>query len=144
MIGIKLRRELCRTIHAAVDIANSVQINDLACAHLLLADQRVDVQRQEEAVQQVIGQNVIQELAVDDEDVVQVVQVIQVLRHQVTQLPPVLMPEEIKLEYRRSDTIFIHHRQSSNLKINNNKCVFILNACEHVGLWGMFSLFEVL
>lgn len=42
-----------------------------------------------------ICQNVIQELAIDDEDVVQIVQVIQVLCHQVAQLPSVLMPEEI-------------------------------------------------
>lgn len=43
-----------------------------------------------------ISQNIVQELAVDDEDVVQVVQMIQVLRHKVAQLPFVLMPEEIK------------------------------------------------
>lgn len=70
-----------------------VQVSDGGRAHLLLADQREDVERQEEAVQQVIGQDVVQELAVDDEDVVQVVQVVQVLRHRVAQLPSVLMSE---------------------------------------------------
>lgn len=45
-----------------------------------------------------IGQNVVQELAVDDEDVVQVVQVIQVFGYQVAQLPSVLMPGEDKTE----------------------------------------------
>lgn len=60
--------------------------------HLLLANQGVDVEGQEEAVEQVVGEHVIEKLAVDDEDVVQVVQVVQVLGNQVTQLPPVLMP----------------------------------------------------
>lgn len=45
-----------------------------------------------------IGQNVVQELAVDDEDVVQVVKMIQVLCHKVTQLPPVLMSAVIELK----------------------------------------------
>lgn len=60
--------------------------------HLLLANQGVDVEGQEEAVEQVVGEHVVEKLAVDDEDVVQVVQVVQVLGNQVTQLPPVLMP----------------------------------------------------
>lgn len=57
------------------------------------ADQGVDVEGQEEAVEEVVRQDVVQEFTVYDEDVVQVVQVVQVLCDQVTQLPPVLMPE---------------------------------------------------
>ena len=52
--------------------------------HRLGDDQRVDVEGQEQAVEQVVGQNVIKEFTVDDEDVVQVVQVVEMLRHQVT------------------------------------------------------------
>lgn len=36
-----------------------------------------------------VREHVIEELAVDDQDVVEIVQVVQVLSHQVTQLPPV-------------------------------------------------------
>lgn len=79
------------TVSALYMKERRVRVSDGRRAHLLLADQREDVERQEEAVQQVIGQDVVQELAVDDEDVVQVVQVVQVLRHQVAQLPSVLM-----------------------------------------------------
>lgn len=82
-VRLTLKREGCRNAPAAVFIGDSARITDPGCAHLLLADQRVDIERQEEAVQQVIGQHVVQELAVDDENVVQVVQVIQVLSHQV-------------------------------------------------------------
>lgn len=57
------------------------------------ADQGVHVEGQEEAVEEVVRQDVVQEFTVYDEDVVQVVQVVQVLCDQVTQLPPVLMPE---------------------------------------------------
>lgn len=57
------------------------------------ADQGVHVEGQEEAVEQVVRQDVVQEFTVYDEDVVQVVQVVQVLCNQVTQLPPVFMPE---------------------------------------------------
>lgn len=44
--------------------------------HRLGDDQRVDVEGQEQTVEEVVGQNVIEEFAVDDEDVVQVVQVV--------------------------------------------------------------------
>lgn len=57
------------------------------------ADQGEHVEGQEEAVEEVVRQDVVQEFTVDDEDVVQVVQVVQVLCNQVTQLPPVFMPE---------------------------------------------------
>lgn len=63
--------------------------------HLLLPDQGVDIEGQEESVEQVVGEHVVEELAVDDEDVIQVVQVVQVLGDQVTQLPPILVPATI-------------------------------------------------
>lgn len=64
-----------------------------AALHLGLALQRGHIERQEEAVEQVVGEHVAEELAVDDEDVVEIMQVVQVLRHQVTQLAPVPVPE---------------------------------------------------
>ena len=39
-----------------------------------------------------IREHVVEELAVDDEDVVEIVQVVQVLSHQVTELPPIPVP----------------------------------------------------
>lgn len=50
----------------------------------LRTNQRVDIQGQEQTVEEVVGQNVVEEFTVDDEDVVQVVEVVQVLCHQVT------------------------------------------------------------
>lgn len=47
-------------------------------------NQRVDIEGQEQAVEEVVGQNVIKEFTVDDEDIVQVVEVVKVLRYQVT------------------------------------------------------------
>lgn len=40
-----------------------------------------------------VGEHVAEELAVDDEDVVEIMQVVQMLRHQVTQLAPVPVPK---------------------------------------------------
>jgi hypothetical protein len=47
--------------------------------------QRVDVERDEELVEEVVGQDVVQVGDVQAEDVVQVVQVVQVLGYQVGQ-----------------------------------------------------------
>lgn len=55
------------------------------------ADQGVHVEGQEEAVEEVVRQDVVEEFTVYNEDVVQVVQVVQVLCNQVAQLPPVFM-----------------------------------------------------
>lgn len=63
-------------------------------AHLLVADQGVDVEGQEEPVEQVVGQHVVQELTVNDQDVIEIVQVVQVLSDKVTKLPPVPVPVE--------------------------------------------------
>lgn len=52
--------------------------------HRFRDNQRVDIEGQEQAVEQVVSQNVIKEFTVDDEDVVQVVQVVEVLCYQVT------------------------------------------------------------
>lgn len=52
--------------------------------HRVLVLQRVHVEGQEEPVQQMVREHVIEELAVDDQDVVEIVQVVQVLGHQVT------------------------------------------------------------
>lgn len=51
-----------------------------------------------------VGEHVVEELAVDDEDVIQVVQVVQVLGDQVTQLPPILVPA--------TDSSTAHHLSS--------------------------------
>ena len=48
------------------------------------ANQRVDIERQEQTIEEVVGQNVIKEFTVDDEDIVQVVEVVKVLCDQVT------------------------------------------------------------
>lgn len=50
----------------------------------LWANQRVDIEGQEQTVEEVVGQNVIKEFTVDDEDIVEVVEVVKVLRYQVT------------------------------------------------------------
>lgn len=68
-------------------------------AHLVLVLQRAHVERQEEPVEQVVGEHVVEELTVDDQDVIEIVQVVQVLGHQVTQLPPIPVPA------RRNDTL---------------------------------------
>ena len=47
-------------------------------------NQRVDIEGQEQTVEEVVGQNVIKEFTVDDEDIVQVVQVVKVLCYEVT------------------------------------------------------------
>lgn len=60
--------------------------------HLVGVLQGVHVERQEKPVEQVVGEYVIEELAVDDQDVVEIVQVVQVLSHQVTQFPPIPVP----------------------------------------------------
>lgn len=64
----------------------------LSPAHLVLVLQRVHVERQEEPVEQVVREHVVEELAVNDQDVIEIVQVVQMLSHQVTQLPPIPMP----------------------------------------------------
>lgn len=63
----------------------------MTAAYRLGANQRIDVEGQEQAVEQVVGQDVVEEFTVDDEDVVQVVQVVEVLGHQVAELPSVLV-----------------------------------------------------
>lgn len=50
----------------------------------LRANQGVDIEGQEQAVEEVVGQYVVQEFTVNNEDIVQVVEVVQVLCHQVT------------------------------------------------------------
>jgi hypothetical protein len=40
----------------------------------------------------VVSEHVIEELALDDQDVIEIVQVIQMLSHQVAQLPPIPVP----------------------------------------------------
>lgn len=52
--------------------------------YCLRANQRVDVEGQEQAVEKVISQNVVKEFTVDDEDVVQVVEMVKVFCYQVT------------------------------------------------------------
>lgn len=47
-------------------------------------NQRVDIEGQEQTVEEVVGQNVIKEFTVYDEDIVQVVQVVEVLCYEVT------------------------------------------------------------
>lgn len=39
-----------------------------------------------------VCEHIIEELTVDDQDVIEIVQVVQVLSHQVTQFPPIPMP----------------------------------------------------
>lgn len=50
----------------------------------LWANQRVDIEGQEQAVEKVVGQNIIEEFTVNNEDIIQVVEVVKVLRYQVT------------------------------------------------------------
>lgn len=50
----------------------------------LWANQRVDIEGQEQTVEEVVGQNVVKEFTVDDEDIIQVVEVVEVLGYQVT------------------------------------------------------------
>ena len=50
----------------------------------LRADQRVHIEGQEQTVEKVVCQNVIKEFTVDNENVVQVVEMVKVLRYQVT------------------------------------------------------------
>lgn len=52
--------------------------------HRLGDDQRVHIEGQEQTVEEVVRQYVIEKFAVDYEDVVQVVEVVEVLCHQVT------------------------------------------------------------
>lgn len=60
--------------------------------YLVLVLQRVHIEGHEEPVQQVVREHVIEELTVDDEDVIEIVQVVQVLGHQVAQFPPIPVP----------------------------------------------------
>lgn len=64
------------------------------CPHLLLADQRVHVEGQEQAVEQVVRQHVIEKLTVDDEDVVQIVEMVQMLGYQIAEFSSVFMSDE--------------------------------------------------
>lgn len=50
----------------------------------LWANQRVDIKGQEQAVQEVVSQNVVEEFTVDNENIIQVVEVVQMLCYQVT------------------------------------------------------------
>lgn len=50
----------------------------------LRANQRVDIEGQEQTVEEVVGQYVVKEFTVNNEDIVQIVEMVQVLRHQVT------------------------------------------------------------
>lgn len=50
----------------------------------LRANQRVDIEGQEQAVEKVISQNIVKEFTVNDEDVIQVVKMVKVLCYQVT------------------------------------------------------------
>lgn len=50
----------------------------------LRANQRVDVEGQEQAVEKVISQNIIKEFTVNDEDVIQIVEMVKVFCYQVT------------------------------------------------------------
>lgn len=61
-----------------------------------MGDQRVHIEGQEEAVEQVVGQHVIKKLTVDDEDVIQIVKMVQMLSYQVTQFSSVLMSDDEK------------------------------------------------
>lgn len=56
----------------------------MRATHRLRDDQRVHVEGQEQTVEEVVRQYVVKEFTVDDEDVVQVVEVVKVLCHQVT------------------------------------------------------------
>lgn len=47
-------------------------------------NQRVDIEGQEQTVEKVVGQNIIKEFTVNNEDIIQVVEVVKVLRYQVT------------------------------------------------------------
>lgn len=91
----------------------------LGVTYHLRTDQRVDIEGQKETIEEVICQDVVQEFTVDDEDVVQVVEMIEVLCYQVTQLPSVLMPETQQRQTRLKDTfrhghiyIYYEHKQS--------------------------------
>lgn len=72
-------------------------------------DQRVDIEGQEETVEEVVGQNVVKEFTVDDENIVQVVQVVEVLGYQVTQLPPVPMSGSQRRKTLRCSMIIVHY-----------------------------------
>lgn len=48
------------------------------------ANQRVDIEGQEQTVEEVVSQNIIKEFTVDYEDVVQVMEMVKVLCYQVT------------------------------------------------------------
>lgn len=50
----------------------------------LWANQRVDIEGQEQAVEKVVGQNIIEKFTVNNEDIIQVVEVVKVLCYQVT------------------------------------------------------------
>lgn len=39
-----------------------------------------------------VGEHIIEELAIDDQNVIEIVQVVQVLSYQVTQFPPIPVP----------------------------------------------------
>lgn len=52
--------------------------------YCLRANQRVDVEGQEQAVEKVISQNIVKEFTVYDEDVIQVVEMVKVFCYQVT------------------------------------------------------------
>lgn len=69
--------------------------------HLVRILQGVDVERQEEPVEQVVCEHIIEELTVDDQDVIEIVQVVQVLSHQVTQFPPIPVPEREMFSVQR-------------------------------------------
>lgn len=47
-------------------------------------NQRVDIEGQEQTVEKVVGQNIIKEFTVNNEDIIQIVEVVKVLRYQVT------------------------------------------------------------
>lgn len=49
-----------------------------------MANQRVHIEGQEQAVEKVIGQNIVKEFTVNNEDIIQVVQVVKVFCNQVT------------------------------------------------------------
>ena len=63
----------------------------MRCTYCLRANQRVDVEGQEQAVEKVISQNIVKKFTVYDEDVIQVVEMVKMFCYQVTQFASVLV-----------------------------------------------------
>lgn len=96
--GCSSRRQPCPSL--SEDIARG---NGQLQTHLVRVLQGVHIEGQEEPVEQVVCEHIVEELTVDDQDVIEIVQVVQVLSHQVTQFSPIPVPvKEMFLSVQRS------------------------------------------